>query len=85
MIELLFFAICIAIQSSSKVFSAEVPVVLVPEEDVQSTRSCVIEIPSGMVLADSNEHGVIHVKTDNIVIWFKPESISLEVTGGSRQ
>lgn len=55
--------------------AAELPVVQVTNDDVAITQSCIVEIPTGTVIADTNNDGVIHVAADNVTIRFADGSV----------
>lgn len=54
---------------------AELPVIRVNADDTVITQSCVVEIPTGRIIADSNGDGVIQIKADNVVVRFKAGSV----------
>lgn len=66
---------CLASRAFTHLVSAEMPVVAVAVDDARITQSCVIEIPAGTVVTDSNGNGVIHIKADNLVIRFQMGSV----------
>jgi len=57
--------------------AADLPTLRVTADNTAITQSCRIEIPPGIVLADADGNGVLHVKADNLVIQFTPGSILL--------
>jgi nitrous oxidase accessory protein NosD len=57
-------------------FSApQLPEVIVRDDDTRITRSCRITIPDGLVIADADGDGVIHIEGDRLRIVFTPGSI----------
>jgi len=51
------------------------PELVLREDNLRISRSCVVRIPSGLVVADSDHNGVIHVEGDDIEIYFAPGSV----------
>lgn len=51
------------------------PRVVVRADDTKITESCIIEIPDGLVIADANGDGVIHICASNIVVSFASGSV----------
>lgn len=50
------------------------PVLEVTQDDTVITRSCRVVVPPGVVIADANTNGVLHVAADHITIEFAPGS-----------
>jgi parallel beta-helix repeat protein len=46
-------------------------VITLTKDDTAITQSCVIEIPSGAVIEDANQDGVLHINADNVTVRFK--------------
>ncbi|MFZ4573278.1 MAG: NosD domain-containing protein [Phycisphaerales bacterium] len=55
--------------------AAEPPRVVVARDDVRITESCVIEVPPGVVISDSNGDGVIHIEADGVTVRFAEGSV----------
>lgn len=51
--------------------SAKPPTVIVTHDDTIIDQSCIVEIPPGTVIADTNGDGVIHVRASGIEIDFR--------------
>ena len=54
--------------------NATIPTIIVTHDDTVITQSCWVEIPHGMVIADANGDGVLHVAANNVTVRFKPGS-----------
>lgn len=54
---------------------AQLPEVVVREDDTRITRSCRIVIPRGLVIQDADGDGVIHIEGDGLQIEFAPGSV----------
>jgi len=50
------------------------PVVVVDRDNIVITQSCVVRIPSGLIIPDSDNNGVIQVDADNVRVEFEPGS-----------
>jgi len=55
--------------------STQVPVIELCKDDTVITVSCRIVIPDGLVIADTNGNGVLHIETDGIEIEFAEGSV----------
>jgi hypothetical protein len=64
--------------------AADLPVVVVDRDDVVITESCRVVIPEGMVIADTNGDGVIHVRADGVRVEFAPGSVLVGRSGIDR-
>ncbi len=60
--------------SERSVSGTVLPTVVVTHDDTIITQSCWIEIPPGLVIADTNGDGVLHLNADQITVRFKPGS-----------
>ncbi len=54
---------------------ADPPVVTVRADDTVIDRSCRVVIPEGLVIADTNGNGVIHITAPDITVEFAPGSV----------
>lgn len=50
------------------------PVVVVNQDDVRITSSCVIRIPKGAAIHDDENDGVIKIDADDVIVVFEPGS-----------
>jgi parallel beta-helix repeat protein len=55
-------------------------VIEVTHDDTMITQSCVVQIPAGRVIPDTNTNGVLHLAADDITVRFAPGS-ALRGTG----
>jgi parallel beta-helix repeat protein len=55
--------------------SAPLPVVVVDRDNVAISTSCIVSIPEGLVIADSDGDGVIHITASDITVQFAPGSV----------
>jgi nitrous oxidase accessory protein NosD len=53
---------------------ANLPVVTVTADNTEIKRSCIIEIPPGTTIADSDGNGVVHIRASGIRVVFKEGS-----------
>ncbi|MDF1800281.1 MAG: right-handed parallel beta-helix repeat-containing protein, partial [Planctomycetota bacterium] len=53
----------------------ELPTIVVESDDTKITASCRIVIPDGLVIADANGDGVLHIEADGISVVFAPGSV----------
>lgn len=53
---------------------AAIPTILVTRDDTVITQSCWVKIPVGIVIADTNGNGVLHIDADNVSVRFVPGS-----------
>jgi hypothetical protein len=53
---------------------AQLPIVVVESDDTAIHESCEVRIPEGLVIADTNGDGVIHIVGDGITVAFHPGS-----------
>lgn len=60
--------------------AADWPTLRVTADNTAITQSCVIEIPPGTVIADTDGNGVLHVRADNLVIQFTPGADAIRAT-----
>lgn len=54
---------------------ADLPIVRVTHDDFVIDRSCRVEIPAGLVIADEGRDGVIHIGADGITLVFTEGSV----------
>ena len=54
--------------------AAELPTITVNHDSTPIDRSCVVFIPPGTVIADTNADGVLRIVADNVVVRFAPHS-----------
>lgn len=52
----------------------DLPHVRLTADDTRITHSCIIDIDPGLVIADANADGVIHIDADDVAITFSPGS-----------
>ncbi|MBX3384131.1 MAG: right-handed parallel beta-helix repeat-containing protein [Phycisphaeraceae bacterium] len=53
----------------------DLPVIVVDRDNVAISTSCVISIPDGAVIADTDGNGVIHIAAPDITVRFAPGSV----------
>jgi len=56
-------------------FQQDLPVVKVTKDNTEITESCLIVIPMGQVIPDTDGNGVIHILTDGVEVTFEQGSI----------
>lgn len=54
---------------------ADLPVVVVDRDNVRITESCIIRIPEGTIVPDTDGNGVIHVVADDVTVRFEPGAV----------
>lgn len=59
------------ISASVGLQSGSLPQVTVDRDNVVITESCIIRIPDGLAIADTDGNGVIHIAADNITVAFE--------------
>lgn len=59
------------------------PVVVVQSDNVRITESSLIRIPPGLVVADGDDDGVIHIDADGVVVEFERDSVLRGCTPGT--
>ncbi len=71
-----FTAIILVIVAANAAAADEpLPKVVVTRDDTQITESCLVEIPSGVIIPDANTNGVLQIEADNVRIRFAGGSI----------
>lgn len=73
--------LALLVSLTNSLMTEELPVVRVVSDDTRITQSCRIEIPSDLVIEDTNRNGVLHVVADGIRIEFLPGTV---LRGASR-
>ncbi|MCC6950939.1 MAG: right-handed parallel beta-helix repeat-containing protein [Phycisphaerales bacterium] len=54
---------------------ADLPVVVVDRDNVRITESCIIRVPEGTIIPDTDGDGVIHVVADDVTVRFEPGAV----------
>lgn len=57
------------------IVSGDLPEVRLSADDTRIDRSCRLVIPEGLVIADANRNGVVHIVTNGVEIEFAPGSV----------
>ncbi len=60
---------------------SKLPVVRVTADNTEITQSCIVEVPPGVTIADTDANGVIYIRTSGITVTFQEGS---ELWGGPR-
>jgi parallel beta-helix repeat protein len=55
--------------------AADLPTIVVTNDDMKITQSCLIEIPRGFIVSDRNSNGVIQIAADDIRVRFAGDSV----------
>lgn len=59
---------------------ASLPRIVVTADNTRIDRSCVIVVPPGVTIADTDDDGVVHLVADDVTVWFEKGS---ELRGSS--
>jgi parallel beta-helix repeat protein len=55
--------------------AAELPRLTLTTDDTRISESCLVEIPADLVIADTNQNGVLHVAADGVRVEFAPGTV----------